>query len=199
MKNQLLATLLVTMFAVPVIGGAAVNQLDLGPNLPNDIQNTEQERNENVALSANVYAYKNGEKVGEKHNVLMEGEAATVHKLSTGDSHEYETIAVGNGATPSDSSGSLDGRVTDCGFSPTAGNVEAASNGESYNVTHTFTSQCSIDVSTTALEVNTDYGTITDANGNSIDTFAGTSFGRTIPFEPDDQLTIEYKIAPMNP
>jgi hypothetical protein len=169
---------------------APLTDADFLPNQLSEI--TSDSSNENIALNANVHVYKNGEPVAEQHNVLMEGEAAIVDLLQTSNSDEYETIAVGNGTTPVDSDGSLDGRITSCGFSPTTGSVDVAGDGESYNVTNTFTSTCSIDVSTTALEVNSGYG-------DSTDTFAGTEFGRTIPFEPDDQLTVEWKISPQNP
>lgn len=177
------AVFLASMFAVSTPGFSA----DFLPD-----QLTQSSSDSNINLQANVHVYKNAEKIAEDHNVLMEGEAVIVDLLETSNSDEYETIAVGNGSTPADADSSLDQRITNCGFSPTTGTVSEAADGESYNVTTTFTSSCNIDVNTTALEVNTGYG-------DAIDTLAGTDFGRTIPFEPDDQLTVEWKIDPQNP
>lgn len=151
-----------------------------------------QSKSESLVLDDYVYIKKNGDLKAKEHNVLMEGEAVIVDLLQTGNSDQYEQIAVGNGTVPANSDTSLSGRITSCGFSPADGTVSVASDGESYNVTHTFTSSCSIDINTTALEVNTGYG-------DSVDTFAGTDFGRTIPFEPKDQLTVKWQIIPKNP
>lgn len=200
MNKQLLATLVLTMFAVPVISGMAVSQFKIDP-FPSEVQisDSTEVTSDNVRLNANVHVYKNGELAAEKHNVLMGGEAAVTNLLSTGDTYEYETIAVGNTTAPQDSDTELPGRITTHGFAPTAGSVTTASDGSSYNVTHTFTATGSIDVNTTALESNTGHNSITDVNGNDIDTLAGTSFGRTIPFEADDQLTVEYQVITDDP
>lgn len=189
---------IVTIFALSfaMFAGGLTQAQSITPEfIQNDFQSNQVLSNHNSELSANVLVKKNGDTVAENHNVLMDGQQAITDLLQTTNTYEYETISVGNGSTfPTDSDTSLAGRITNCGFSPTAGTVTVAGDGESYNVSNTFTSSCSIEVNQTALEVGSgNYGT------ENINTLAGTDFGRTIPFESNDQLTVEWEITPQNP
>lgn len=196
-EGKAYATILLTVMIAPAIGFASFSHFS--PSPVEDVGQPEATTSQNTELTANVYAYKNGELVGENHNVLMDGEAVVTNLLTSGDTYEYETIAVGNGTAPVDSDTQLDGRITSDGFAPTAGTVDVQADGESYNITHTFTATGSVDVNTTALEINSNYGTAQGVNGNSVDVLAGTDFGRTIPFEDDDQLTVEYQVITDDP
>lgn len=192
-----LFTLSVAMFA----GGLSQAQ-GVNPDfIQNDFQSHEILSNHNSELSANVFVQKNGDTVAEEHNVLMDGQQAIVELLTSPSPSQYETISVGNGTSfPTNSDTELPGRITNCGFSPIDasnsddGTVNVATDGQSYTVSVTYTSGCSIEINQTALEIG---------SGNyvneEINTFAGTDFGRTIPFEPNDQLTVEWEIIPQNP
>ena len=185
----------VFLVAFALGGGAVVNEVNpLEKRFTEQISHYETEDASNVMGKANVYIYKNGEKVAEDHNVLLEGQEAVVDLMTSTSTVEYQTIAVGNGSTPTASDSSLPGRIKSCGFSPkTDSSPTIASGSSSYNVSVTYTSTCTIDVNTTALEVGS------GSYGTSVDTFSATGFGRTIPFEPDDQLTSKWQIIPSDP
>lgn len=139
---------------------------------------------ENVYEDINVCAYKNGEPVTCTHNVLMEGEEAIEDQVKSGQAISWDTIAVGNGTAPTDSSGTLDSEITDCGLSPQAGTFEDNGDGD-WNLSVTYDVTCDdIDVNTTAQK--------STGASSSIDYFAGADLGRTINLYSGDSLTIEW-------
>lgn len=132
----------------------------------------------------NIKAYKNGELVAETHNVLMEGEEAIETQIKSGTSLSWDTIAVGNGSEPTDSSGSLDSEISSCGLAPQTATIQDTGDG-SWNLTATFDATCDdIDVNTTAQK--------STGADSSIDYFAGAHLGRTINLYSGDSLTIEW-------
>lgn len=153
-----------------------------------------QEEDEDLPVQGQVTAVKNGEVVAQDSNVMLDGEAIITELLTSTQQFQYETIAVGDGSVPTSGDSELDGRITTDGLDPTTGTADLGPNNEEYEVEVTFTATGSQDVSTTALEINNDYSTETNYN-----TFAATDFGRTIPMEDGDELTITWEIDPQNP
>lgn len=139
---------------------------------------------ENIYEGVNVHVYKNGDLVTSTHNVLMEGEEAIETQIKSGSALSWDTIAVGNGTAPIDSSTSLDSEITDCGLSPSAGTFEDTGDG-SWNLSVTYDVTCDdVDVNTTAQK--------STGASSSIDYFAGADLGRTINLYSGDSLTIEW-------
>ncbi|MFB6199388.1 MAG: hypothetical protein ABEJ83_00795 [Candidatus Nanohaloarchaea archaeon] len=118
------------------------------------------------------------------HNVLMEGEEAIEDQIKSGEAVSWDTIALGHGAAPTDSSGSLDQEYTGSGLAPQTATITDVGDGN-WNLTVTFTA------SADGLVVNTTAQKSTGA-GSSIDYFAGTSFS-TRTLYSGDELTFEWE------
>lgn len=174
-------------------GLAVTGTLDIGLDTASEIDLLQQE-DESLPVQGQVTAIKNGQVVAEDSNVMLDGEAIITELLTSGETFQYETIAVGDGSVPNSDDTELDQRINTDGLEPTTGTASLGANGEEYSVEVTFTATGSQDVSTTALEINNNYGEETGFN-----TFAATDFGRTIPMESGDELTITWDIDPQNP
>lgn len=141
------------------------------------------------------------------HNALMEGENIIRNQTLEGNEspdkfhRNWTAISVGNGTAPTDTSGSLAGEVTaqmaDTGFPPnTSTTIELIdhdggdhTDGIEWNVTSVFTSEAITELNTTSLKNQWNAP-------STLDYFAGANFGRTIPFEDGDTLTVEWNVDP---
>lgn len=179
---------MVVAVAISVVSLGAVGLSDSSP------QNSLQGTSENMQMEegVNVEVYKNGEKVVETHNELMEGKAAIENAIKSGNVDAYNTIVVGNGTAPSTGDGSLDSEWSSCGLSGQAtsasGNSLEDINGDDgeWNLTVTWDSITCDDVivNTTAQKSAT--------AGSSYDYFAGAALSRDINLYSGDSLTIEW-------
>lgn len=191
-------------------------------------------------IPANVNVEKNGETVVEDHNVMLDGQRVLTHLLSTTDDSAYNVVSVGrdnesydstdNWHEPSNTESSLEGRYdedVENGMSPQTAELELPDEEQSLTYQTTFRATNSVEVATTALEVEhdryndtsvdyprtdldgegTDGSTVdynfedewSESDYEGMDTFAATDFGRVIPLEEDDELTVTWEIIPQNP
>jgi hypothetical protein len=191
-------------------------------------------------IPANVHVEKNGETIVEDHNVMLDGQRILTHLLTTTDDSAYNVISVGrdnetytstdNWHTPVNTESQLIGRYDESatnGMSPQTASLTLPSEEQSLTLQTTFRATNSVEVATTALEVEHDrYGdssltyprqsltgegidgttvtydfenTWSETNYTGMDTFAATDFGRVIPLEEDDELTVTWEIIPQNP
>lgn len=187
----------IALFAGIVSVGGASGALGDLVNIDASQHLQTQGQSDGIEFDDYVTVQKNGEQVSERHNVLMEGEAVITHILTTNDDSDWNIISVGNSSDPTDTDGSLPGRLTTNGFSPKEGTISYGTNNQSYTIEATYTATASQEVCTTALEIQSNR--YNSAGYSDIDTFAGTGFGRCIPFEKDDQLTVTWEIVPQNP
>ena len=184
----------VMLFAVGVSASGGLDTVEeiVSP----DLQATSQvsasgDSTENIFFDNPVTIYVNGEKMVTTTNALMEGEEIIRRQLATGpDSTTWNYIALGNGATPTDSSSSLDQEYSSTGLSPqsaTLNTVGDGTDGVEWNLSTTFTATGDADVSTTAVRVDPNSGIASEYTH-----LAGTGFGRTIPLQADDEITVTW-------
>lgn len=151
--------------------------------------NALQGSNENVELyeGVNVHVYKNGKKVAETHNTLMEGKLAIENMMTGTDTHVWDTLVVGNGTAPSAGDGSLDSEWSGCGLGPKGSSIDGdvSADGE-WNLTATWSS-----ITCDNVIVNTTAQKSTGAASDE-DYFAGAALSRDINLYSGDSLTIEW-------
>jgi hypothetical protein len=190
---------LVMLFAVGVSAAGGIDQIDntfnevMSPDVEGDSQvEVGSADSESILFDNPVEIYVNGEKVAERTNALMEGEEIIRRQLATGpDSTTWNFISLGNGAVPGDGSTSLDGEYTTDGLSPKAATVSTigdGADGVEWNLSATFTATGSADVSTTAVRSDP---SITGLSSEYTH-LAGTDFGRTIPLQSGDEITVTW-------
>ncbi len=146
------------------------------------------------------------------HNALMEGEKIIRNQTignTPGTNRNWTAISLGNGSAPTDFDDTMPGTggvgefaTGEFGFGPNRSTfVEridvddthagaAHTDGIEWNVTAKFTSTGITNVNTTALKDDW------PGSFSTIDYFAGADFGRTIPFESGDTLTVEWNVDP---
>lgn len=150
-------------------------------NFIGEPQQVRSESNENIESEYNVEMLINGEKVAEKHNVLMEGENITREFISTSESTTCDLIVVGNGTAPADGDTTLDSEFSNCGFSPKTATYSEGGVGK-WNYSATYTSTCDdIYVNTTAIKCG---------DGRY---FAGTDFTYDRKVFADDEVTVRWE------
>lgn len=175
-------TLVVALVAVSALGLYSI----AGSSGP--LQEVMQGPSENVEMyeGVNVRVYKNDELVTETSNTLMEGHVAIENMVTGSDTHVWDTIAVGNGTTPSKGDNTLDSEWSSCGLSPASSSIDGdVSTSGKWNLTATFDSTCdNIIVNTTAQKSKN--------AATSEDYFAGAWLERDINLYSGDSLTIEW-------
>lgn len=188
-----LSALMVFSFAAVATGGLGDITQNIGlDNQPVAEASQNEKLTDNIESGYNIVAYKNGEKVTKTHNVLMEGEEAVEQAIGQGAGNTYDTIAVGNGNAPTDTSNVLDSEYSSCGLSPQTSTQYEDNGGGAWNYTVTYDVSCDdIVVNTTAIKsttASTDY-----------DYFAGADLGRDINAYSGDSITIEWSHNVTNP
>lgn len=185
----------VMLFAIGVSASGGLDTIEqmVSPDLQTTSQvSADGDSTENIFFDNPVTVYVNGEKMVTTTNALMEGEEIIRRQLATGpDSTTWNYIALGNGATPTDTSTSLDQEYSSTGLSPQSATVNTVGDGADdveWNLTTTFTATGSADVSTTAVRADP-----SNTGLNSEYThLAGTDFGRTIPLQDGDEITVTW-------
>lgn len=173
------------VFSSALVLAASLVVVGSGNNPLEDSRETFLQENVEAYEGVNVVAYKNGEKVTETSNALMEGRLAIENMITGTDSHQWDTITVGNGTQPSSGDGSLDSEWNSCGLSPQSTTFDSTSTDGKWNLTATFDATCdNIIVNTTAQ-----YSSGAQADE---DYFAGAYLDREINLYSGDSLTIEW-------
>jgi len=169
--------------SVGATGGLITENIGLNNQITTEAGHQAQ-LTDNVDTGYNIKVYHNGEFATTTHNKLMEGENAIKESIGQGAGNTYDTIAVGKGNAPGDSSGSLDQEYSNCGLSPATGSYEDTGDGQ-WNYTVTYDVTCdNIIVNTTAIK--------STGASSSYDYFAGADLGRDINPYSGDTITIEW-------
>lgn len=196
-KTKLASMMSLSMVVLIAVGVSASGGLDTIEEMVSpDLQATSQVSadgggTENIFFDNPVTIYVNGEEMVTTTNALMEGEEIIRRQLATGsDSTTWNYIALGKGAAPSDTSTSLDQEYTTKGLSPQSTTVTTDGDGADdveWNLSTTFTATGSADVNTTAVRVNPASSIAAEYTH-----LAGTDFGRTIPLQSGDEITVTW-------
>lgn len=171
------------VLSIGMIGGLASGAIG---DITNPTAQTDS-TSESVNYDDTVIIKKNGEKLFETENALMEGEAIIRNQSLAGSNpYSYDYISLGNGDAPTDSSASLDQEITSLNLSAKQADIQklAGSDQNEWRLTAEWTATGTETVNTTAVK---------SPNAPSdIDYYAGTDFDRNVNLQADDKLTVEW-------